>query len=66
MMSKIRISTNRGYSEHEVPLYITVDKECVAELHILIAQEDIGIPLRDISDLMREMWAEANDELPEL
>ena len=65
--SRIRISNDHGgWSEHEVPLFITVYKACVPELHILIAQEDIAIPLRDISDLMRELWAEANDELPEI
>ena len=64
--SKMRIYKGRGYSDHVVNLYITVDMEGVATLHILTDHEDIWIPLRDIADLMREKWAEANDELPEL
>ena len=64
--SNMRIYKGRGYSDHEVHLYITVDLEGDATLHILTDHEDIWIPLRDVSDLMREKWAEANDELPEL
>ena len=64
--SNMRIYKGRGYSDHVVHLYITVDLEGVATLHILTDHEDMWIPLRDIADLMREKWAEANDELPEL
>lgn len=67
MKSEVRIYNEMGgYSSHMAHLYITVDLEGDAMLHLLIAKKDIWIPLRDISDLMREKWAEANDELPEL
>lgn len=67
MKSEVRIYHEMGgYSRHTAYLYITVNQEGDAMLHLLIAKEDIWIPLRDVADLMREKWAEANDELPEL
>lgn len=65
--SKMRIyKRGRGYSDHMINLFITVDSDCKNYLHIETAHEDLRIPLTDISELMREKWAEANDELPEL
>lgn len=51
--SKMRIYKGRGYSDHEVDLYMTIEVEDVAELHIRTAHEDISVPA---CDMLTALW----------
>lgn len=51
--SKMRIYKGRGYSDHEVDLYMTVDMEDVAKLHIKTAHEEISLPSDDILEALQ-------------
>ena len=51
--SKMRIYKGRGYSDHEINLYIAVDMEDVAKLHIKTAHEDISLPADDILEALQ-------------
>jgi len=46
--SKMRIYTGRGYSDHAVDLYMTVDMEDVAGLWIKTPHEDIRLQADDV------------------
>lgn len=64
--SKMRIYRNCCYSEHLVDLYVSEDMKDMAFLYISKGQEALRIPVEDVTAVLREKWAEANDELPEL
>lgn len=51
--SKMRIYKGRGYSDHDIYLYMTVDMEDVAKLHIKMAHEDISLPADDILEALQ-------------
>lgn len=46
--SKMRIYKGRGYSDHTVDLYLTVDMEDVAGLWIKTPHEDIRLQADDV------------------
>ena len=52
--SKMRIYKDRGHSDHEIYLYMTVNMEDVAMLHIIkTAHEDISLPADDILEALQ-------------
>lgn len=51
--SKMRIYKGRGYSDHELYLYMTVDMEDVAKLHIKTPHEEISLPADDVLVALR-------------
>lgn len=53
MKSKMRIYKGRRYSDHEIYLYMTVDMEDVAKLHIQTAHEEIRLSADDILEALQ-------------
>lgn len=51
--SKMRIYKGLGYSDHEIYLYMTVDMEDVAKLHIKTAHEEISLSADDILEALQ-------------
>lgn len=51
--SNMRIYKGRGYSDIEVYLYMTVNMEDVAKLHIKTAHEEISLPADDILEALQ-------------
>lgn len=52
--SKMRIYKGRGYSDHEVDLFMSIDEEDVAHLHIVTLHEDITLPVHDILEVITD------------
>ena len=52
--SNMRIYKGRGYSDHEINLYIAVDMEDVYFLHIKTLHEEITLPVHDILDAITD------------
>lgn len=46
--SKMRIYKGRGYSDHEVDLFMSIDEEDVAHLHIVTPHEGIRLQADDV------------------
>lgn len=51
--SKMRAYTSREYSDHEVDLFMTVDLEDVARLHINMSHEEFSLPADDILEALQ-------------
>ncbi len=51
--SKMRAYNGRGYSDHEVNLFMTVDMEDVANLHINMSHEEFSLPADDILEALQ-------------
>lgn len=52
--SKLRIYKGRGYSDHEVDIYIAVDVNDIYFLHIKTIHEEITLPLHDIMEAVAD------------
>lgn len=51
--SKMRIYKGRGYSDHEVDLFMSIDEEDVAHLHIVTPHEGIRLQADDILEALQ-------------
>lgn len=51
--SKMRIYKGHSYSDHEIYLYMTVDMEDVAKLHIKTQHEEISLTADDILEALQ-------------
>ncbi len=51
--SKMRAYNGRGYSDHEARLFMTVDLEDVAYLHINMSHEEFRLPADDILEALQ-------------
>lgn len=60
--SKMRIYKGRGYSDHAVDLYMTIDMEDVSALWIKTPHEDIRLPADDVILTLYPRILECADE----
>ena len=51
--SKMRIYKGCGYSDHEVDLFMSIDEEDVAHLHIVTSHEGIRLQADDILEALQ-------------
>lgn len=51
--SKMRIYKGCGYSDHEVDLFMSIDEEDAAHLHIVTPHEGIRL---QADDVIAELW----------
>lgn len=52
--SKMRIYKGRGYSNHEVDLFMNIDENDVAYLNIVTPHEVVTLPVHDILEAITD------------